>query len=101
MEHRLAGLDQGGKVEHAVKGPSLGLGRDEKVFKSFPISHFALDKFHAGGQKIAPAVAQIVKNHDPIPIFGQQSGDRSTNVSRAASDQYSHKKLPPFPHTSV
>jgi hypothetical protein len=101
MEHRLAGLDQGGKVEYAVKGPSLGLGRDEKAFQSRPVGHFALDKFHAWGQKIAPSVAQIVKNHDLIPIFGQQSCDRSTNVSRAASDQYSHKKLSPFPHTSV
>jgi 3-phosphoglycerate kinase len=101
MEHRLAGLDQGGKVKDAVKGPSLGFGRGKKAFKSGPVGQLTFDKFHAGGQKVASSMAQVVKNHDLIPIFGQQSGDCAANVPRTASNQYSHKKLPPFPRNSV
>jgi hypothetical protein len=96
MDHGFAGLDEGGKVEDAVEGLSESFGGSEKVFKSGPVCQLSLDKFHARGQKIAPAVAQVVKNDGLMAIFGQQLRHCSTNVPRAACNQYLHKKLP-FP----
>jgi hypothetical protein len=71
MEHGFAGLDEGGKVEDAVEGSSLGFGGNEKLIQSGPVCQFSLDKIDTGGQKVAPAMAQIVKNDGLVPIFSQ------------------------------
>jgi hypothetical protein len=71
MEHRLAGLDEGGKVEDAVKGCSLGFGGGEKLIQSGPVCQLSLDKIDTGGYKVAPAMAQIVKNDGMMPILSQ------------------------------
>jgi hypothetical protein len=71
MEHGLAGLNEGGKVEDAVEGFSLGFGGGEKLIQSGPVGQLSLYKFDAGGQKIAPAMAQIVKNDGLMPILNQ------------------------------
>jgi hypothetical protein len=70
MEHGLAGLDEGGKVEDAVEGISLGFCGGEDVIKPGPILQLSLDKLHSWGQKVAAAMAKIIKNDDLGPIFG-------------------------------
>jgi hypothetical protein len=70
MEHGLAGLDEGSKVKNAVEGPSLGYCGSEKLFNSRPILQLSLDKLHSWGQKVASAMAQVVKNYGVIPICG-------------------------------
>jgi hypothetical protein len=92
MEHGLAGLDEGGKVENAVKGFSLVFGRGEDIFKPGPVCQLTLDEFHSSREKVAPAMAQVVKNDDLGPIFGQQSRDCTTDVPRTSCYQYLHKK---------
>ena len=92
MEHGLAGLDERGKVKDAVEGSSLRFGGEENLLKSGPVCQFSLDEFHAGGQKIAPSMAQIVEDDGLMSIFGQQSGDCTTNIPRTAGHQYLHKK---------
>ena len=69
MEHGLAGLDEGGKVEDAVEGLSLGFGGGENLLQSGPVCQFSLDELHAGGQKVAPAMAEIVKNNGLVSHF--------------------------------
>jgi hypothetical protein len=71
MEHGLAGLDEGGKVENAVKGASLGYGGCKNLLKYRPVIKFPLDKLDAGGQKVTPAMAQIVKNDGVMPVLSQ------------------------------
>jgi hypothetical protein len=93
VEHGLASLDESGKVEDAVEGFPLGFGGGENFFKNWPVCQLSLYKFHAGWHKVAPAMAQVVKNHNLMAIFGQQSSDCSTNVPGAACYQYLHKKL--------
>jgi hypothetical protein len=93
MEHGLAGLDQSGKVEDAVKGSSLIFGGEENPLQSKPVCQLSLNKLHAGGQKVAPSMAQVVENDGLMSILGQQASDRAPNVPRAACHQYLHKKL--------
>jgi hypothetical protein len=71
VEHGFAGLDESGKVEDAVKGFSLGLGGCKNLLKSRPVSKFSLNKINAGGQEVASAMAQIVKNNRVGPILSQ------------------------------
>jgi hypothetical protein len=92
MDHGLAGLDEGGKVEDAVEGLTVFFGCDEKAFKGSAISKFTLDEIHSRWQQIAPAVAQIVINNGLMSALGQQTGDCTTYVPRTASNQYLHKK---------
>jgi hypothetical protein len=71
MEHGLAGLDKGSKVKDAVKGFSLRLGGCKNLLKPRPVCKFSLNKINAGGQEVAPAMAQIVKNNGVGPILSQ------------------------------
>jgi hypothetical protein len=95
MDHGLAGLNKGGKVEDAVKGFSLSFGGGEDIFKPEPVCQFSLDQFDAGRQKVAPAMAQVVKNNDVGPILSQQTRDSTTYVPRTACNQYFHEKTRP------
>jgi hypothetical protein len=58
-------------VEDAVEGFSLVLGGEENLLKSRPVCQFSFDELHAGRQKIAPSMAQVVENDDFVPILGQ------------------------------
>ena len=49
MEHGLAGLNEGGKVQDAVEGSSLGFGGGENPFQSGPVGQLSLNKFDSGG----------------------------------------------------
>jgi hypothetical protein len=71
MEHGLAGLDERGKVKDAVERSSLRFGGEENLLKSRSICQFSFDELHAGRQKIAPSMAQVVENDDFVPILGQ------------------------------
>ena len=66
--HGLAGFNERGEVEDAVEGLALLLGGDEKVFKRGTVSQLPLNKFHPCRQKIAPPVAQVVKNDGWCPV---------------------------------
>ena len=94
--HRLAGFNEGGKVEDAVERSSHIVGCDKEVFKREPVSDFALHKLDTWGEQVAPAMAQIVKNHRLVSLFGKQSRNCPANVSGAAGNQYLHKKDCPF-----
>jgi len=97
--HRFAGLDQGGKMQHAVKGLCLAFGRNEDLLKSQPILQFSLDELHASGQEVSPPMAQIVKDDRLMAFFSQQSYDCTTYVPRTAGDQYLHN--PPYTFSST
>jgi hypothetical protein len=71
MEHGLTGLDERGKVKDAVERSSLRFGGEENLLKSGPVCQLSLDEFHAGRQKIAPSMAQVVENDDLGTILGQ------------------------------
>jgi hypothetical protein len=95
MDHGLAGLDESGKVEDAVKGFSLSFGGGKDIFKPGSVCQLSLDKFDAGGQKVAPAMAQVVKNNGMGSIFSQQTRNSTTYVPRTACNQYFHEKIRP------
>jgi hypothetical protein len=95
MDHGLAGLNKGGKVEDAVKGFSLRFGGGEDIFKLGPVCQISLDKLDAGGQKVAPSMAQVIKNNGLDPIFSQQTRDSTTYVPRTACNQNFHEKTRP------
>jgi hypothetical protein len=78
-------------VEDSVEGLALLAGGDEKVFKSRPVGQLPFDKFHPFRQKIAPAMAQVVKDNSSMSQFDKQAGHCTTYVPRAACDQYLHK----------
>jgi hypothetical protein len=92
MEHGLASLDERGKVQDAVEGFSLLFGGEEYLLKSGPVCQLSLDEFHAGRQKIAPSMTQVVEDDGLMSILGQQSGDCASYVPRAARHQDLHKK---------
>jgi hypothetical protein len=87
-------------VQNAVEGPSLSLGGGENPFESGSVRQFSLDELHASRQKVAPPVAQVIKNHGLMAVFRQQASHRATDVSRAASYQNFHKKTS-LPNTMV
>jgi hypothetical protein len=91
MKHGFAGFNERGKVQDAVEGASLGLGGGENLFKGGPVCQLTLNEINAGGQKVAPAMAQIVKNHGLVPIFNQQASDITTYVPRTASYEDFHE----------
>jgi hypothetical protein len=92
MEHGLAGLNEGGKVENAVEGFSLGFGCGEYQFQSWTVCQFSLDKFNARGQQVAPAMAQVVINNGLMAILSQKPGNSTTYIPRTASNQDFHEK---------
>jgi len=49
MEHGFASLNEGGKVQDAVEGSSLGFGCCEKLIQSGPVGQISLNKFDIGG----------------------------------------------------
>jgi hypothetical protein len=101
MNHRFAGFNESGKVEHAVEGLSLVAGGDEKVFKSAPISQFPLHEFHSRRQQIAPSVAQIIEHYRGMSLCGKQPGDGTTYIPGTPGYQYLHKKLSFLAHFSL
>ena len=70
MEHRLACLDQGSEVKNAVERTSVALSRNKDILQSGPVCQFSLDELNAGGQKVAPAVAEIVEYYGLMSVFG-------------------------------
>jgi hypothetical protein len=71
MKHRLSGFNECGKVKDAVERLSLGLRSGKNSLKSTPVRQLSLNEFHAGWEKIAPSVAEIVKNDGPVTLFCQ------------------------------
>ena len=71
MNHRLARLDQGGKVEYAIKWTTLLFRRDKKTFNPCPVGQFPFHKLDPLRQQVAPAVAQIVKRNGLMALAGQ------------------------------
>jgi len=92
VDHGLAGLNEGGKVEDAVEGFALAFGGDEKVFKQGPVSQIALDEIDACWEQVAAAVAEVIENHCLMSAFGKQSRDGTTYIPGPSGDQYLHKK---------
>jgi hypothetical protein len=95
MEHGLAGLNEGGKVEDAVEGLSLGFCCGEDVFKPGTILQLSFYKLDSWGQKIATAMAKIVINDDLGSIIGQQPRDSTTYIPRTTSNKDFHEKTRP------
>jgi hypothetical protein len=92
MDHRLAGFNEGGKMEDAVEGFSLVFGSYEKVFKRRPISQLPCYKLNSGGQQVAPSVAQIVVNNCGVSVCSKEAPHCTTYVPRASCYQNLHKK---------
>ncbi len=101
MEHGLAGFDEGGKVENAVKGPSLLLSRGKNVLKRRPVCQLSLNELHAHRQQVAVAMAKVVKNDGLMPIRNQQASNSTTYIPRTACYQNLHMEAVPFRETLV
>ena len=93
-DHGLASLNEGGEVEHSVKGLVLLFGVNEKVFNFFALGEVPFNKFHAGRQQVAPSVAQVVIDNGMMALCYQQFGHSTTYIPRPASHHDFHKILP-------
>jgi hypothetical protein len=96
MEHGFAGFNEGGEVKHGVKGVVTLVCRGKDCFDGLAVGQFALNELNAGGQQLAPAMAQIVENDGVMAIPGKQGCDSTTYVPGAAGYKNFHKKCCPF-----
>jgi hypothetical protein len=48
----------------------VALSRNKDILQSGPVCQFSLDELNAGGQKVAPAVAEIVEYDGLMSVFG-------------------------------
>jgi hypothetical protein len=96
MDHRFAGFNEGGKVEHGVKRLVTSGSRGKDGFEGRTVSQLAQDELDPGRKQVAPAMTQIIKNDWFMPVSGKHIGNGTTYVPCASGYQDFHKKYCPF-----
>jgi hypothetical protein len=82
-------------MHDAVERTSLLFGVGEDALEQSAVGELALDKLNALRQKVAAAVAEIVKDDRLMPAIDEEARNCASDVSCTPGYKKLHKK--PFP----
>jgi hypothetical protein len=78
-------------VNDGVKWLAVLGSADEYLFNSGTVGEVAFDEGDACGNKIAPAMAQVVEYSWFVTLRSEKTGDSTTYVTGTAGNQNPHK----------